>query len=192
MKRRGFTLVELIVVMAITSILGTIVFNYLNQSSRQDQQLQSKATVQTSLSLAIDRVNRVLRSTTSVISADNVSLKVLAYSNTGDAAPSQIYFYITNNQVRYDVIPASGTPPNYTYNPGDAKTFTLLGKVTNSTSTPLFQYYDQSNNPLTSPPTLADVHAIGFLPKALDTSNALTAPIADETYVTLRNFKTNL
>lgn len=191
-KRSGFTMVELLVVVAITSLIGTVLYDYIIKSSSDNQKLESQTTVQTSLSFALDRVNRVLRSTTNVISADTVSLKVLAFANSGDVAPSQIYFYISSGKVLYDVIPASGTAPNYIYNPGSTQTFTLVPKVTNSSALPLFQYYDQTNSLLTVPVTLANVHAVSFLPSALDTSSVLTTPTKAQTYVTLRNFKTNL
>lgn len=192
MKRRGFTLVELVVVIGLTSILGTIAFSYIIQAAKDNRKLQSQTEIQASLSLALDRVNRIVRSTTNLISADAVSLKLYGYPNAGDVAPSQIYFRISGGKVVYDVTPPTGTAPNYTYNPANTKTFTLLLKVTNSVNLPLFFYYDATNTILTSPPPLASVHAIAFAPSVLDSGNVLTIPVSAQTYDVLRNFKTNL
>lgn len=189
---KAFTLIELLVVMALMSVVGTVFFSYVAQASRDNQKLQSLAGVQTDLSFALDRANRVLRSTTQIISADAISLKVLAYANAADVAPSQIYFYISNTRVVYEVTPPSGSAPNYNYDPADLEQFTLLPKVTNNVATPLFSYYDQANTSLTLPVTIANVHAITFSPSALDSTNVLTTAVTAQTFITLRNFKTNL
>lgn len=196
MRRKGFTIIELIVVAGLGSILGAIVVSVVIKNFSDNRRVESTSLVQRDINLAIDGVNKVLRSTTQILEATATTVKVRAYRNVGDVAPSEIYYYIATHNgqqaVRYSVIPASGTAPNYTYNAQDAQTYTLLPKVTNNIGLPLFKFYDQNNVLLTSPVVLSEVRVIEVSPSCLDIAGTLTTPIVVTTRATLRNFKTNL
>lgn len=195
-KRKAFTIIELIVVAGLGSMLGAIVVSVVIKSFSDNRRLEATSLVQRDINLAIDGVNKVLRSTTKLIEATTVTLRVRAYKNVSDVAPSEIYYYIAAHNgeqaVRYEVIPASGSAPNYTYDPSAAIAYTLLPKVTNTTSLPLFKYYNENNVILGSPVALSEVRVIEILPSALDITDALLTPITVTTRATLRNFKTNL
>lgn len=192
----GFTIIEMLISMALFSLLGTLVVGVIVKNLRDNEKLQANSVVQRDLNLAIDRMNRVFRSTTQIIDATATSVRIRGYPNAGDVAPSEIYFYTSTTagktSVKYDVIPPTGTAPSYTYNPANAVTHLLLPRVTNSSTVPLFTYYDQNNTLLATPITLAKVTVIQAAPSALDENNFLSTPIVVTTRATLRNFKTNL
>ncbi len=192
-KRPAFTIVEMIVVIAILGIFGGVVSEYIVKSYSNNQQVEAGSIVQKDLNLAVDRFNRVLRSTTELLEATATTIKIRGYPNVADAAPSEIYFYIQGVAVKYSVIPPSGTAPNYTYNSADAQYFTLLPNVTNNSgATPLFRYYNDANVLQTLPVNLANVKSVEFAPVAKDAQNVIRTPISVTSRATLRNFKTNL
>jgi type II secretory pathway pseudopilin PulG len=195
-NRRAFTIIELIVVAGLGSILGAIVVSVVVKSLSDNRRVEATSLVQRDINLGVDNINKVLRSTTQILEATNTTLRVRAYRNVGDAAPSEIYYRIATHNgeqaVRYDVTPASGTAPNYTYDPQDTETFTLLPKVTNSDLLPLFKYYNEENVLLPVPVSLSEVRVIEVLPSCLDITGMLINPITVTTKATLRNFKTNL
>lgn len=192
MRRGSFTLIELLVTMFIVSLLGGLVVGFVSQSYRNNREVQTLSIVQTELNLANDRLTRVLRSATEILEATQTNVKIYGYPNVSDTIPSQINFYIDGTAIKYSVIPATGTPPNYTYSVGNAQLHTLVGKSTNSVNLPLFKYYDENNALLNFPVTLSSVRVIEPNISALDTSNILTSPLVVTTKINLRNLKTNL
>lgn len=195
-RRRAFTIIELIVVAGLGSILGAIVVSVVIKNFSDNRRVEATSLVQRDINLAIDGMNKVLRSTTEILEATSTTVKVRGYRNVGDAAPSEIYYYIAthngNQAVRYDVTPASGVAPNYTYDPQDSQSYTLLPKVTNNAMLPLFKFYNQDNVILATPVALSEIRVIEVLPSCLDITGMLTTPITVTTKATLRNFKTNL
>lgn len=193
-SKQGFTIIELIVVMGLTALLGGIVSSVIISSYQSNRKVESASIVQRDINLAMDRVNRVLRSTTDLQQADSTSLRIRGYLNAADAVPSEIYFFIDNatGAIKYDVILPSGAAPNFTYDPAQATTYTLLPKVVNSASDPLFYYYNEIGEQLESPVNLSAVKSVEVIPKSIDTAGTLSEPIVVSTRVTLRNFKTNL
>jgi type II secretory pathway pseudopilin PulG len=195
-SRRAFTVIELIIAAGLGSMLGAIVFSVVIKSLSDNRRVEATSLVQRDINLAMDNFNRVLRSTVQILEATGTTLRVRAYRYAGDAAPSEIYYRIANRNgeraLVFDVIPASGSAPNYTYNPQDSKTYTLLPKVTNSDQLPLFRYYNERNMLLSAPVALSEVRVVEATPSSLDINGLLTEPITVSTKVMLRNFKTNL
>jgi|GEM_PF-1145904 len=191
-NRNGFTLIELLTVIALSSILGGIVTDTIVRSYYQNQQLQAASLAQKDLNLAIDRFDRVLRSTTLLLEVNKTNVKLRGYASASDTAPSEINIYLNGTKVSYSVIAPTGTAPNYTYDQANAQVYTLLYQVSNTAAQPLFYYYDDTNTQLTFPVNLSDVRVVEFAPLAKDSQNILKQPISITTRATLRNFKTNL
>ena len=188
----GFSVLELIVVIFIVSLFGGLVSSTILKSYANNRLVETQAIVQTELNLAVDRLSRVLRSSTVILQATETNFKIRGYPNVADNAPSEINFYLENTKIKYSVIPPSGTAPNYTYNQGDAKYYTLIGKTTNSVNNPVFRYYNDQNALLNFPVTIASIKVVEPTLSAVDASNVLQTPIIVTTKITLRNFKTNL
>ncbi|HUD20587.1 MAG TPA: type II secretion system protein [Candidatus Saccharimonadales bacterium] len=192
-KSGGFTLIEIIVTMALMSIIGGVAVGTIITSMRNNQKVEAQSLVHRDLSNALDKFDRVIRSTTVILEATQTTLKIRGYPTAADTVPSQIYFFITaGGALHYTIIPPTGTAPNYTYNQNNAKEYTLMAKVTNSNAAPLFGYFNSSNQLLTYPVTLASIQAVQVSIQALDGANLLTTPIVASTIIDMRNFKTNL
>jgi len=191
--RAAFTVIELVVVMFIVSLLGTITVSFIVKSLRDQERLQAQALVQSQLTAAVERAAKVIRGTTVIIQAQQNLLTIRGWANVADSAPSEISYYLDeNNAWKFSVVPASGAPPNYVYNPDNKKIFTLVDRVVNDNNQPLFLYYDELNNQLSFPVSVSAVKMIELSPRALDLNNWLISPIELTTRVNLRNLKTNL
>lgn len=165
---------------------------YIVRSYSENRKVEASSLAQKDINAAIDRFNRIMRSTTTLLAATQTTVTIRGYPNAADTAPSEISIYLSTPKVLYSVIPPTGTAPNYTYNPADAVIYTLLPNVTNTIELPLFKYYDSTNTQLSYPVTIANVKAVELSASAKDSGNILTAPINITTRATLRNFKTNL
>jgi len=192
-KHPSFTIIELVVVMFIIAILGTVTASFIIKSLRDQERLQAQALVQGQLTTALERVAKVIRGTTVLIQTEQNILTIRGWANVSDTAPSEVsYFIDTDSSWKFSVIPASGTAPNYVYGPNDKKTYTLADKLVNDTSHPLFNYYDELNNQLSFPVSVAAIKMVELSPLAKDTTNWLILPVELTTRVNLRNLKTNL
>ncbi len=112
--------------------------------------------------------------------------------NTG--ATQKITYSLVGHTLYRAVISPSGSP--LWYNPATQATTSLITDVHNSTSTPMFQYYDQyytgTSSPLTQPVNVSSIHLIS-ISLTLDTDpNRSPTPRIYTTQVSLRNLKTNL
>jgi type II secretory pathway pseudopilin PulG len=196
MKKSGFSIIELLVVMTITSMLGGIVVSVIISTYTNNRKLEASSLVQRDVNLALDKVNKVLRSATEILETTPSNIKIRGYPNVSDIAPSEINFFLdasgSYNVVRYSVIPPTGMAPTYTYDPNNAVTYTLVPRVTNtSISNPPFTYYDENNAAISVPINMADVRSVQFNVSALDVQGV--SNVQTFTNVTsLRNFKTNL
>lgn len=192
-KRKGFSVFELILVIFIVSLFAGLVSSTILKSYANNRLVETQSIVQTELNLAIDRLSRVLRSSTLILEATQTNLKIRGYPSANENAPSEINFYLQDFALKYSVIPPTGNAPNYTYDPNNAKYYTLLGKTSNSTANPAFRYYNDQNVLLNSSPvSIASIKVVEPNLSALDTNNVLSNPIIVTTKITLRNFKTNL
>lgn len=63
-EKPAFSLIELVVVMAILSILGLVVIQMVSKTLRDNATLEAQSIVQKDLNLGLDRINRVFRSST--------------------------------------------------------------------------------------------------------------------------------
>jgi len=193
--KKAFTLVELLLVIFFLSILGAIVGDFIISSLNQQSQLEGQTQAQTELNLAIDKMTKVIRSTTEVTEASDFVFKIKGYPNVSEAVPSVITFDSTAQGVMtYTVIPPTGTAPNYTYNINNASTFTLMKKLANTSTQPAFVYYDENGSVLSQPYSLAEIRMVGvtLISQPSGPPLHLPKPIQVSTKIQLRNFKTNL
>lgn len=189
-NRPGYTLVELLVVMPLI-VMGSILLIWItNQGWRAYlfAAAQSKANYQTTHTL--DRMSRVLRSTTKIYQAGDNEIIFESFFSPRDLVPDKTRYYIESSRLKIDTIPASGVAPNYTYDEAAKKTYDM-GEIRNDT-TPLFRYYNESNQQVSD---LNDIAAIRQLEVLLITNpypNVLPKNQEGSTKIQFRNLKTNL
>jgi type II secretory pathway pseudopilin PulG len=165
MKMRGMSLVEAVVVVAITVAVGASLLSVIRSFYRTNAYV-FEATA------SVDSARRGLATTLS-------ALREASYADDGNypissAATSSITFYsdidsdrgiervrvYTIGTTLYRVITnAAGNPPSYT---GQApSTTTIATYVRNTTSVPIFKYYDSSGAQLsTTSPDISDIASV--------------------------------
>lgn len=191
MKKRGYTLIELLVVTPILVIASFIAFIIILRGWQAYQLSVAQADASYILTNSLDRVSRVLRSTNTIIAATDNDLTVESYFSPRDSVPDRARYYLQNGKLLVDVTPASGTAPNFTYNPADTRTITITS-TTNIDGQPLFKYYDQNGASLSSPYTLTAITKIEITLSVNPKPSVLKTNQVTSTQVQLRNRKTNL
>lgn len=128
-----------------------------------------------------------------IVSASTSSLAF--YADPGnDGTAERIIYSLVGTTLYRAVLQPTGNPP--TYNSANQSTSTMMVNVRNSSSTPVFQYFDQNytgtSSPLALPVTLSSVRLIK-VSLTLDTNPQYSpAPRTYTTQISLRNLKTNL
>lgn len=191
MKRRGFTFIELLIVMPIAVFLSIIaaMIIFRGWQAYQYSLAQSEASYQ--LVNSLDRVSRVVRSANSVVAANASDLTVDSYFSPRDAVPDRVRYYTSNGDLKIDIIPASGIAPNYTYNSTDKRTITII-PIKNGVTQPLFKYYDESGGLLSSPYDTTAIRKVEISLVINPKPAFLKTDQSSSTQVQLRNRKTNL
>ncbi len=164
MVRGGFTLIETLVVIALTALVvgalsQMIHYFYVNN----DYVLQEGGAVQ-SASQGLSTAVRALREASygddgSYPIATAATSSITFYADvygTGDI--EEVQYYLASTTLYEAVIYAAGTPPSYAGQP--ASTSTIATYVRNATSTPIFQYYDDTGTLLTQPVNVANIASI--------------------------------
>jgi hypothetical protein len=187
----GFTLLEVLVAGTLTGLIAIPLMMFTYKGLQSYQFLQAQSNTSTELSTLSERIAKVLRGATAVITAQNNTLTVYGYFSPADSQVDQIRYFINGTYLDIGVTPPSGTAPNYTYPPANevihvARVDLQMG------STPMFTYYDSSGNPLPNGFATSQVYAVGIYVAANPNPGQVGVPISVTTMATLRNFKTNL
>jgi prepilin-type N-terminal cleavage/methylation domain-containing protein len=195
-KIRGFTLIETIVVIAIVGLVGGAVSYMIQYFYRtNDYVLQEETAVSSGrqgLTIAMQNLREASYGDDGsypVAAAGTSTLIFYADVNNGGDV-EEVSYYLSKGTLYRGVTVATGTPPSYV---GQAQaTSTIATYIVNSTSTPIFQYYDNNGNVLSTPINVSLISSIGTTLKIdVDPSRAPT------TYTligsaTLRNLDPNL
>lgn len=128
-----------------------------------------------------------------IVSADdNEFIFYSDYDNDGDTERLHIYFTDSTGTLFMGVRNPSGTFP-VTYASGDEETFTVAEHIVNTTSDPVFLYYnkdypgDMLNNPVDTSADVSEIRLVKiFLKINIDPNNA-PENIQQETFVEMRN-----
>lgn len=186
--KKGLTLLEILITFAIASIIVVSFANFIFNTFKTYDRGEDTTRLQNDSLAASSLIEKELRATTAVINAQANTLTIQAYAVSSSAPPDQIRYYIENNQLKRGLIPPTGSPPNYTYNPA-SETIKII--TANVVSNPLFEYFDQNGAQLSQPVLAASVTLVKFN-LTLDTD--ITKPpdaVATSLKIQLRNRKMN-
>jgi len=194
----GFTLVEVILAVAIFSIISlaafTLIINYNRTSDLLASQLALQSEGRNSLSQAVNDLRRINRGSNGAFAIDSADADSFIFYSNIDSDPyfEKVEYFISGYELRKSVTKPSGNP--LIYDPLDKTTTVLSTKIANN-SAPLFSYYDDTyagtGDSLALP---VDVTAIRFVKINLvldDRPSAPLAPLTMEAKVSLRNLKDN-
>lgn len=189
-SQSGFTLVELMVTMALAVIVGLTFFTFFNNSSRQYLDIQKDSTNMTTLSVQATRIANVVRGLTGIISANNNDLVIYAYFYPSDAYVSQLHYYVSGGQLKADLTPMTANPPTGTPITASTKTYIIIPSFYQPSGTNLFTYYDAGNTILTPP--ISDTNIVKSVQINLASTLSSGGNQQQNLLISLRNRKTNL
>jgi hypothetical protein len=199
--KRGFSVIEFLFAIVLASIVGFVVILFAKDIITLNASSQASITAVLEGRKVISVMVKELRSAmpsalgSYPIESTATSSVVFFTDVNGDDVSDRIRFFLdpaTRSMMR-GVILASGSPPAYT----SAETFsTLVSDVANSTSTPIFEYYDGNYNggtpPLTHPINITDVRLIKLVVVVDEDVNRTPPPITMTSQAMLRNLKDNI
>ncbi len=190
-KRRSFSLIELIMVIALMPIIGLILIYFIRNSLVIYQRGQILSNTSSESNDLTSRMTAALRGTFQINTATSTSVVALSYYAPADATPTQVTIQKNTNALSISTITGVFSNNAYVYDPATAKTKTISTHLVTNPATPLFQYYDESNNLLVSPIDVKGVHLMTITSTVfspLDQTRTQTS----STKIELRNLKTNL
>ncbi|KND48720.1 MAG: Type IV pilus pilin [Parcubacteria bacterium C7867-003] len=198
--KRGITIVELIISVAILSILVVVVSTFQKDVISLNTNLQSSLNAQLEARHLIKNMVAELRKTTTSANGSYPielasSTGITFYSDIGNnGSIDKVRYYLSGKTVKKGVITPTGNPA--VYNSGNEVTTTLLNYVVTSSTLPMFQYhlasYAGTSTPLSIPPDISTIRHIKIT-VIIDTDpNRSPTPIIATSQVSLRNLKDNL
>jgi prepilin-type N-terminal cleavage/methylation domain-containing protein len=187
----GFTLLEVIVASILVGLLAIPLMMFGIKGLQSYTFLQTQSQTSTDLSTLSERIAKVVRGATSVITASANTLTIYGYFDPADTKPEQIRYFVSGTNLDIGETDPVGTAPNYTYPPANevvtvAYTHLVMG------ATPMFTYYDSTGTILPTGFVNSEVMAVGIYVAANPTPGQNGTAISISTLATLRNFKTNL
>ena len=201
MKNKGFTLVEILVVMGILSIFIVLVADFQSKIFVYNRIFQGGNFVGTDAFNVVKSMATEMRSMSPSsggaypIEAAGTSTLTFFADVDDDGLKERVRYFISGTQVRRGVVKPTGSPPVYNIS---TETFsTLMANVRNTATSSLFTYYTNSydgsaTSSLPIPIAIQNVRHI-IITAVLDADpNRPLVPLYATTQVSLRNLKDNL
>jgi len=185
---QGFTILEILLTFTILGIISVILVTFVFNSYKSFHKGEDYARLQNDSVAASMFLEKELRATTEVVSPSSTTLTIRAYAVSSSSPPDEVRYFLENGQLKRGLIPPTGSPPDYTYDPAD-ETIKIIGN--NVISSPLFEYFDQDGTQLTSPVPAASVTLIKVNLTIDDDSGKPPEAISTSFKIQLRNLKTN-
>ncbi len=195
--KSGFTLVEVIIVLAIMSALVTVVSTFQKDVFSLNFNIQSQLNAQLDARHLIKVMVTELRKTSPSISGAYPielasSTGVTFYADVGNnGSIDRIRYFLSGSTIRKGVI----TPVGNVYNAGSEVLTTIMNSVVASSTLPIFQYYSSSYDgttvPLSVPVDIASIRLVKINIIIDNDPNRSPVPLVVTSNVTLRNLKDN-
>ena len=161
---RGFTLVETIVVVTLMALVGGALSSAIQYFYRTNNYVLQEGTAIQSARLGLATAVQNLREASygddgSYPIANAATSTVTFYADVnGDGRVDMVRYYLASTTLYRDVTYSSGNPPSYS---GQTPlTVTVATYLQNSSSTPIFQYYDDTGTLLTAPINVSSVASV--------------------------------
>ena len=180
-EQAGFTLVELLVVMILLGVIGSIVGSGIVSSMRADRKTRERVAVTGDLTKGVDRMTKQIRVAAPIIDFSSTSLTVETYRNS--LRYRYAYAYDASAKTVTETLSTYASASDVT--PMSVDTQTLLRNVTNGTATPMFEYYDRDGATATA---IDDIARVEISLVETPTGDA-QGPISFSTSVFLRNYQ---
>jgi len=195
---KGFSLVEIVVVVAITAVIFLAVFNFGQSIFSFNSNAQKNLSAQSDGRRVLKNIVKELRSTSpsslgsySIVLASTTAITFFVNLDS-DIYKEQVRYFLVGKELKRGVIKPSGTP--LVYNSANEQVVTLIKDINNGI-TPIFEYFDSSyagtTTPLTQPVQITKIRMVRATLK-IDQDPNQSSPVIVESQVFLRNLKDNL
>ncbi len=196
----GFTVIEILVVMGILLMIGSaviIVFiDIFRLNGTISDDLDTSGEARRALKTIVAEVRTVSPSSVGAYALNQTATSsFIFYSNIdADSYKERVRYFLQNGVLKRGIVKPSGGP--LAYNLGSETVTDLVRSVINSSTTPIFSYYDSSyagtSSPLVSPFDISSVRLVKVQILVDKDSSTGTTSLLYTTQVSFRNLKDNL
>lgn len=196
----GFTLAEIIITVGIISLIAVVLGAFQGDIFFFNTIIQDDLTAQMDGRRAIRKmVSEIREASPSSLGAyplvTTATSSIVFFSNIdSDDLKEQVRYFIQDKNLMRGVIKPSGNP--LSYNPASESFETSVKDIANSTSTPLFEYYDTNytgtTTPLVFPVSITAVRLVNINLLIDHNPNRSPVPLNIDSQVSIRNLKDNL
>ena len=198
-KNSGATLVEVLLVIAISLILGAAIFSFQSDVFSLNRLLQGLLTGQQEARQVFKQLNWETRSmspssTGAYSLAEAATSSLIFYTDTNsDGLKERLRYFLVGETLKRGMIVPAGHP--LTYNPNDEIIDEIVHHVANGAA-PVFEYYDKDYDGTTAPLAAPiDLLAVRLVKMTLLIDADLTRPpdpLILTSQMSIRNLKDNL
>jgi prepilin-type N-terminal cleavage/methylation domain-containing protein len=198
--QRGFTLVETLITLGIAVLLGVVLNALFANVFKLHRTVSEDLLANGNARRAIKTMTSELRTASpSNLGAYNLektgTSSLIFFSNIDtDSYVERVRYYVEGSNLKKGVIKPTGNPLSYVS--GNETVTTLVERVVNSSSTPLFQYYNRAytgtSSPLSSTSSVSEVRLVKTELRIAQHGTNTSTPEIYTTQVNLRNLKDNL
>jgi len=167
MKRRGFTLVEMIVVIGILSVVGVALTGMIAYVYKTNTFIFQQSAATDNARRGVESALELIREASygadgSYPIANAATSTVTFYADAdGDGDIEKVRYYLSNGTLYRGLTNPGGSPPGYT---GQTESVvTIASYVQNGTSTPLFHYYDDDGEELSAPADVSHISSVSVV-----------------------------
>jgi type II secretory pathway component PulJ len=197
---KGFSLAEIVVSVAILTAVGYTFSIFQKDIFSLNTTLQNNLSAQLEARHVLKDLGKELREASpSSLGAYPVALAssttLTFYTDiNNDGLKERIRYFLSGTTLKKGVIVPSGSP--LVYNTANEKISTVVSNVINSTTTPVFDYFDDqytgTSSPLVQPVDPVSVRLVRITVIIDKDPNRPPLPITVTTQITIRNVKDNL
>ncbi len=200
-NKKGFSLIEVVVVVSLLAVFAGLIGEFQARIFKNNGALQSGNFVGTDsqnvIKSMVGEIRSMSQSSAGAYPIESVGTSTFSFFNDidDDGLKEKIRYFVASSSLERGVIKPSGNP--MTYNPASEKFIILMSNIQNSSTTPIFTFFDSSYSesnpsPLTSPINILDIRLVEVnVILGVESANLL-APVNVSTKISIRNLNNNI
>ena len=199
-ENAGFTLAETIAAIFVFLLILqgalTLYNDTINTDNALTGNLNAQMQVRKAFTVMLSDIRSASPSSSGAYTIDTASSTYFAYYSDIDnnGLKEKIRYFLSGHTLKVGIITPTGNPP--TYNPANEKVAALINDLVNTSTTPIFSYYDSAYDgttaPLAMPINIPAVRLIKINVLIDHDPKAPPGPIGFSSQVSIRNLKDNM
>lgn len=191
----GFTITEVLVTTILGAMFLLLAYGIGNSVISDFFGLQRSGMIAGKVSMQSERVAKVIRSTTEIVSASDSELALTAFFSPNDHAVSRVVYKLIDDtpkskKLLAEVTPYDANPPIGVLQPDKTRKYIISDAYLPSAEVPLFRYYNGDGNLMVT--SVLDIQAIKAIQVNIHIPGVSGKPVTSTINAQLRNRKTNL